>query len=162
MKKYLAAALILAAAPLSAQPVFVPADSSPLSQLCIAALDSRATLLTQISELGLDMAVEQELVCNGLSVRNFVKRARQAGITPVQAQSPVASPAPSKAPLMAIRGTNDSPETQLCVAAVTSPLRFETLKEELGADVQHELRCNGKPLEQWVRRYRGRAMNAAL
>jgi hypothetical protein len=53
---------------------------------------------------------------------------------------------------------NQSPETRLCVAAVTSAEEFAALKAEFFGDVavEREVSCNGLSLDQFVRRYQDR------
>jgi hypothetical protein len=120
---------------------FINGDGSPLTDLCIAALDSEASFDELAVAHGLEGLTESDLVCNGLSLSLFKARY----IESVQINTVLSF---SKADL--------NPATELCFAAVTNADNLESLKESYEGRTSTPLSavtCNGIPLNRFVRRY---------
>jgi hypothetical protein len=143
MKMQIAAlALILGSSSVLATDVkFVNADGSDLSNLCIAAAQSDSTVHALAAEL--DIPVANDVLCNDKPIHSFAGQYR--------AKAEVET-------VYYVSVANQSPETRLCVAALTSAEEFTSLKAEFFGDVavEREVSCNGQPLGQFVRRYQNR------
>jgi hypothetical protein len=142
MKMHIAAlALILGSSSVLATDVkLVSADGSALSKLCIAAAES----IRPVRALAAAMDIPaSEVRCNDKPIHDF------AGEFRAKAASEIA---------YVLSVGNQSPETRLCVAALTSLEEFTALKAEYFGDVavEREVSCNGMPLSQFVRRYQDR------
>jgi hypothetical protein len=142
--KYLAALALFALGANLAQAessTFINGDGSPLTDLCIAALDSEASFEELTAAHDLQGLTESDLVCNGLSLSLFKARY----IESVQINTVLAF---SKADL--------NPATELCFAAVTNAQELESLKDSYEGRTNTPLSsvtCNGIPLNRFVRRY---------
>lgn len=55
---------------------FVTKDSSPYSQLCLAALESREAFKAKALELGVGRREQKQVVCNELSMYEFAEKHR--------------------------------------------------------------------------------------
>ena len=55
---------------------FVAQDSSPYSQLCLAALESKDAFKAKALELGVSRREQKQVVCNGLSMYEFAEKHR--------------------------------------------------------------------------------------
>ena len=122
----------------------VNSDGSELSQLCIAAAETGKPVMILARNLGLGSFDLNELRCNGKPLHSFVSQLQTA--TPVVTQ-------------YQINLGDETPESMLCRAAVTSDAEFARLKETHFARVlvETEVSCNGMPLNRFVRRYQGQA-----
>jgi hypothetical protein len=142
MKLQIAAlALILGSSSVLATDVkLVSADGSDLSKLCIAAAESTSTIGALAAEMNIPAS---DVLCNDKPIHHFAGQFR-------------AKAASATAYVLSVG--NQSPETRLCVAALTSVEEFAALKAEFFGDVtvEREVRCNGLPLGQFVRRYQDR------
>ena len=109
MKMTLAAlALILGSSTVLATDVkFVNADGSDLSGLCIAAAQSDKPVGALATELKVG-APAGEVLCNGTPIRAFVSQFRTDT---------------SAATLYVVSSANETPETQLCLAALNMKTR---------------------------------------
>lgn len=150
MKKSLAATLILLSASTvhAGTPTFVNADGSELSARCIALLAEGRVPSSFDPEA-------RELRCNGLPVRNFVLR-HLAGSSADLAPAAVSTPKPARPERVVFRPSDSSPETELCFAAITSPISFKAAQErhpDLARNLESELRCNDLPFKTFVKRY---------
>jgi hypothetical protein len=143
MKLQIAAlALILGSSPVLATDVkLVSSDGSDLSKLCIAAAQSGSTVSALAAEMNIPAA--SQVLCNDQPIHAFAGQFRAEVAASTQYVVSVA---------------NQSPETRLCVAALTSPSEFASLKAEFFGDVAVEriVTCNGLSLNQFVRRYQDR------
>jgi hypothetical protein len=120
----------------------VNADNSPLGELCISAVSSPEGLDVKAKELGISSAEIASVYCNGKPIRQFVSQFR-ASDEPITAY--------------VISAANQAPETQICLAALTSGEEFARLKEahfSAVKDVEKEITCNNMSLGQFVRKYR--------
>ncbi len=142
--QFAALALILGSSVAMANDVkFVNADGSKLSGLCIAAAESNKAVGALAAELGLSPVISDQILCNGTPIRAFVSQLR----------ADIAAEA-----VYTVSGANQAPETQLCLAALTSKEEFARLKAQHFGNVvvEREISCNGMPLQQFVRRYQDR------
>jgi hypothetical protein len=145
MKKYLLAFGLLAScvsAHAEENIKFVNADGSPLGDLCIAAVDTDQALTELAQAHGISPTAIDQVYCNGRQLRSFIKQFRESD-TVVTAY--------------VVNVANESPESLLCLAAVTSDEEFARLKDahfKNVADVEREVACNDMPLGQFVRKYR--------
>jgi hypothetical protein len=143
MKMQIAAlALILGSSSVLASDVkLVSSDGSDLSNLCVAAAQSDSTVRDLAAEMNIPAA--SDVLCNDQPIHHFADQFRAEAAASTQYVVSVA---------------NQSPETRLCVAALTSPSEFASLKAEFFGDVAVErvVTCNGLPLSQFVRRYQDR------
>lgn len=151
MKKFIVAfALIASNAAMADNVRLVATDGSPLSELCIAAVESGSRFESLAKELGITPLQEDELRCNSKPVRAFVASIRNK----------LAAPA---APNLVFRTTDESDLSRLCMAVLESDEAYEEVKAGVkaeGALLESEILCNGMPIKSFARKYRG--MTAAL
>ncbi len=151
MKKFVVAfALIASNAALADNVRLVAADGSPLSELCIAAVESESRFKSLARELEITPMQESELRCNSKPVRAFVASVRNKIAAPV-------------APTLVFRTTDESDLSRLCMAILESDEAYEAAKAGVkaeGALLESEILCNGTPIRSFARKYRG--MTAAL
>lgn len=151
MKKYLAIAFsILASSTVLADDVnFVNSDGSSAGDLCIAAIGSTNTLDFLAEELNIAPVDVDTISCNGKSIRSFARQYRQ-------------NDSPEAAYVISV--ANQTPETQICIAALTSDEEFARLVEaHFGkmSEVEETMQCNGLSVKQFVRKYRDRVSHIA-
>jgi hypothetical protein len=122
---------------------FVNANGSALSDLCIAAAQSEESVGSIAAQLGMAAVVANDVLCNDKPIQRFVTQFRAESAT---------------ATVYVVSVANQTPETRLCLAALTSDEEFARLKDAHFSDVavEREIVCNGKPLGQFVRRYQNR------
>lgn len=121
---------------------FVSSDNSDSSAMCIAATQSRAAFLDAAGTHGLDDSEFDTLYCNGLPMKRFISKYRER----VEVSEP----------RYVFSTHDDSKLTQLCMAALSSKETYLQLKQQHfanDASVGEELKCNGLPVENFVRRY---------
>jgi hypothetical protein len=155
MKKFIVATALVAAnvsanVALAEEVRLVNADGNPLSELCIAAVESTARFKSLAKELGITPMDESELRCNGKSVGSFAASVRNKIEAPV-------------APLVVFRTTDESDLSRLCMASLESDEAYEAVKATVkaeGALLESEILCNGMPIKSFARKYRN--MTAAL
>jgi hypothetical protein len=131
----------------------VNADGADLSAVCIAAVTSREAMYETAAEVGLAPLDVATLRCNNMTVSRFVASTRNS----VAAIETPASFMFSK--------SDNSPVTELCMAALSSDQEYLKVKEEkFGADpkVEAEVRCNDMPLKTFARKYRAPAPTLSL
>lgn len=111
--------------------------------LCMAALDSMEYMY-QLSQQELGAPIDQtELQCNGMPVKAWVTR------TKLEEQA--------RNTFVTVKATNQSPETQLCLAALESDEALVAAREALFSyetGIEQDLECNGMPLSRFVTKYR--------
>lgn len=145
MKKLFLVSLLLTSAGLvhAETPRLTSADGSALSAICLAALESREAMYTKAAELGELPLEPSTLRCNGMTVSRFITTYRAA-----------AEPKPAG---YVFSKTDDSPVTELCMAAIKSEQEYMSVKERYfgdDANVEAEVHCNGMPLLTFARKYR--------
>ena len=120
---------------------FANSDGSHLTAVCIAAADSDQALKAKASEFGFDQDDLESFTCNGLSLKEFGKKYRN-------------STSQGVIRVYAFEMTEDSRETELCVAAATSNEIYKQVKKRLfkGAKVD-KIECNGLPIAKFAKRY---------
>ena len=110
----------------------VNVDGSELNNLCIAAVNSA------------DSVSKKELVnltCNGMPVKNFVKK-----YSTTKAQT--ASEA------IRFESSNNSAESELCIAAATSNKAYEQTKNRLfGRLDARQISCNGENIASFAKKF---------
>ncbi|HTR00554.1 MAG TPA: hypothetical protein VMH83_11210 [Candidatus Acidoferrum sp.] len=143
----IAASLILSSVAAQAGEIkLVNHDGSSLSQLCVAAATSDKPAQSLVLELGLAPLTVNEVACNGQPLPSFVNHYR----APSEAASQVEAN-------YVVSAANQSPETRLCLAALTSDAEFEKIKAAHFSDVldvEQSVSCNKLPLGRFVRKYR--------
>lgn len=120
---------------------FVNADGSSLSEVCIAAVDSRESMHNKARELGVKPVTLQSIVCNGKPLPEFVSLYRGVNTDYV------------------LNVSDEKPETQLCAAALTSKEAYENIKETYFAGVHNletAIYCNNMPLKHFVRKHQNK------
>jgi hypothetical protein len=153
MKKLVIAAAALVAFSTSANAEsirLVPADGNPVSQLCIAAVESESSFKAMAKELGIGTAETDEVRCNGKSLGLFVSSMRARLETPESAT-------------VVFRTTDESDLSRLCMAIVESDAAYESVKASIKAEggfVESEILCNGLLIKSFARKYRN--MTASL
>src|SRR5690554_4751448 len=146
MKKLLTLSLLLlsASATQAADVKYVNADGSPLSATCISALQGAA----------LSHEDKRTLLCNGMPVQDFLSKHSEPEVRITGSQKIV------------FRRADDSMETELCYAAITTGQSIEQLTQRFAVDdlekPEEEIMCNRMPLKSFVRKYGSRALTAAL
>lgn len=155
MKKFIVAVALVAAnvsanVALAEDVRLVSADGNPLSELCIAAVESEGRFKSLAKELGITPLQESELRCNSKPVRAFVASVRNKLAAPV-------------GPTLVFRTTDESDLSRLCMASLESDEAYEAVKANVkaeGALLESEILCNGMPIKSFARKYRN--MTAAL
>lgn len=155
MKKFIVAVALVAAnvstnVAVAEEVRLVSADGNPLSELCIAAVESDARFNSLAQELGITPLQESELRCNSKPLRSFVASVRNKIAAPV-------------APMVVFRTTDESDLSRLCMAVLESQEAYEEAKTSVkaeGALLESEILCNGMPIKSFARKYRN--MTAAL
>lgn len=125
---FAAIALVAAIAPNSQAVEFVNQDGSKLSQLCIAAAESNNPAINAVNT--------STVLCNGVTLKKFVKQYNAA-----------------KAQAIALEKANNSPESELCVAAATSNDAFAQAKTNFDQAIISDVACNGVELVKFAKRY---------
>lgn len=129
---------------------FVNADGSPYGELCIAAATSHEAMEAKAAELGIHHTEIDTVYCNSKTIRKFASQFHAAGevIT-----------------AYVVNAANETPETQICLAALTSDDEFARLKKahfSAVKDVENEIQCNNMSLGQFVRKYREHLADKAV
>jgi hypothetical protein len=118
----------------------VNADASMLSEICIAAVESRNAAIDVAVEMGMNSTDLDEVYCNDMPLTQFVRTYR--------------APEKKLEPIYVLKNTDASALTEVCMASVKSEEEFAVAKAKLGADVKlDEVRCNNMPLAEFARRY---------
>ena len=150
MKKFVLATLLVTGASVAqAGPKLVPADTSELSQLCVAAAESRSALQSAANEIGLNAQDLQDVRCNGVSLTRFAAEYRT--VADVEEAAVKASDG------YILKPSDDSPLAALCIAAASSQEEYERVKEQHFSqenNLEAEVMCNGVPLKNFARRFR--------
>lgn len=124
---------------------FVSSDNTDLSEMCIAATESREAFLDAANTHNLDSSEFHTLYCNGLPLDRFVAKYRE------QAEQDATEPH------YVFSQNDETALTQLCMAALSSNETYLQVKQQYFSEdhaVGEELTCNGMPVETFVRRYR--------
>jgi hypothetical protein len=150
MKRFIIASLLLSAASFASADVrLVNADASPLSEICIAAVESRAAAIDVAAEYGISNAELDQLYCNGMPLTHFIRTYR--------------APQKQVETTYILKSTDDSVLTELCIASVKSEEEFAAAKAKLGEDVKlSEVRCNNMSIAEFARRYGKTALTASV
>lgn len=129
----------------------VNADSTKLSELCIAAVESESRYESLVKELRLAPGDVAEVRCNGKSLQRFVTAIRAKLENPVETT-------------VVFRTTDESDLSRLCMAVLESDEAYEkakaSIKSETGPFLDSDLLCNNMPIKSFARKYRN--MTAAL
>ncbi|HEY0961230.1 MAG TPA: hypothetical protein VGE69_02620 [Pseudomonadales bacterium] len=155
MKKLLITSL-LALVAINAQadaPQLVNADGSELSAICIAAITSREAMYDKAAELGVRNFEPGEMRCNGQTISRFISIHRAMATV---------GDAPAG---FVFSKSDDTPVTELCMAAIRSEQEYRAVKARLFADedgIEAEVRCNGMSLANFARRYRTAVSTVSL
>lgn len=134
--------LLGSATAFAGSPQFTNSDDSDLSQLCIAAIESTQQLQLTAAELGMSGMNLSKLACNGVPWKKFVKSYRSSDFY--------------NPPTLIFSKTNDTIETKLCYAAVTSKAKYMELRKEYlsgGGKVEKDVMCNRIPLKSFAKKY---------
>jgi hypothetical protein len=156
MKRIIIASLLASATQAFAAPAvstpnvyLVNADASMLSEICIAAVESRSAAIDVAEAEGMTKADLDEIHCNGMPLLQFVRTYH--------------TPEKKVEPAYVLKNTDESTLTEVCMASVKSDEEFAAAKAKLGDDVKlDEVRCNNIPLAQFAHRYRKAEMTASI
>ncbi len=120
---------------------FYTADDSLDSQLCvIAANQGYSAALSYGKQLGGKYSYfTKDIVCNGLSIKTFAQQQRSQ-------QKDIA-----EQKQVTFYAANRANESQICLQAVKSGLHVLAHQEGYVRNVK----CNGQPIEKFVKQYRG-------
>ncbi|MDR2213919.1 MAG: hypothetical protein LBE21_09895 [Pseudomonadales bacterium] len=135
---------------------FVNGDGSPLSGVCLAALDSRDAAISAAAELGMSRReLYEELYCNGMPLERFVRAYRaHEQVVPVQQKVE---------PIYVLKSGDASALTEVCLASVKSREAFNAATAKLDAAITlDEIRCNGLKLTDFARRYGRSNLTASI
>jgi hypothetical protein len=151
--KHTATALlfVLAAAGANAESVrFINGDESEVTDLCIAAATGAADLNTRASRLNIRNFTSDDVLCNGMPLNEFMRKYRT-----VKTPDTV---------IMSFRKLDDSPETDLCYAAITfrpglDDIKTAYLRRHGSFDA---VLCNGMAFERFVEKYRQQVLTASV
>ncbi len=125
----------------------VSSDESPLSQLCIAATEGTDAMLKVARENNIGLAELDRIACNNIPLHRFASRYQKVAISGDYVKP------------LAVNLGDSSPETELCVAAISSPSKFQEIRRAHFADVwnvEESVSCNGMPLNRFVRKFGNR------
>ncbi|HWK54158.1 MAG TPA: hypothetical protein VNR18_07305 [Hyphomicrobiales bacterium] len=153
MKRLVLASLFLglATTATAGQVRLVNADASALSEICIAAVESRAAARATASELGVPNRDLAQLQCNDMPLAEFVRRYRAP------------TPTLHLQTAYVFKGSDASPLTALCMASLENDTAFATARARLDDDLDlSEVRCNKLPLDEFVRKYRQAELTAFI
>ena len=123
MKKFIVAVALVAAnvavtnSALADDLRLVSADGNPLSELCIAAVESESRFNSLAKEMDIMPLQESEVRCNGKPLRAFVSSVRN------RIEAPAAL-----APNLVFRTTDESDLSRLCMAVLESSEAYEAAK----------------------------------
>ncbi len=137
----------------------ISASDSPYAEVCIAAVESETAARETAAELGLIDFNMSGLVCNGEPAEEFVQQYSERE----SSESELAS----SPEFYALTANDQSPATELCIAAVISDERFEAVKSEYfnrltEDELAMNVRCNSMPLERFVQEYGNAELTASL
>lgn len=152
MKKLvLACALTLSAtAAVAGDTKLIVADDSVYTGLCIAATESREALDTARKEAGLSTIDLRDIRCNGKSLQHFGYLYSASTVEAASEASELQSTT------YLFNSEDNSIETRLCLAAVTSSDEFAELRSQHFATVPNldkTVQCNGMPLSRFIQKY---------
>ena len=120
---------------------FNNSDGSRLTAVCIAAAESDKALTKKAREYGFNQKDLESFTCNGLSLTEFGNKYR--GMS-----------ADETVKVYAFERTEDTRETELCVAAATSNEAYKAVKTKLfKSGSVKKIQCNGLPIDKFARRY---------
>ncbi|WP_026376062.1 hypothetical protein [Aestuariibacter salexigens] len=144
MFKSLLTAAVVTIVATSAQAVeFVNQDGSPLSQLCIAAVESNEQLINKAKALNISRFELDRISCNDQSLNDFVKQYR-------------ATDSNETVNVIAFENANNSLEGQLCIAAATSNQAFKAVRNRLDGRIDADkVSCNGESLVNFAKQFNG-------
>jgi len=128
----------------------VTEDNSTLSKLCIAAVNTEGPVFALAKDMGIHTADISKIACNGQPLMEFVR------VHPkLMYEDSIAN--------YSFNEGDSSIETQLCIAAVSEPEKYEALKPQYlsttGKYVE-KLLCNSQPLDSFVKRYSRQDLSA--
>jgi len=118
----------------------VSEDNSPLSKICVAAVESKEALLAQAKEAGIGRFELNEITCNGLALSKFASKYRK-------------NTARNALDLVVFEKSNNATETELCIAAATSNTLFEEARARLDVKFVGNISCNGEKLNAFAKRF---------
>jgi hypothetical protein len=148
MKKLALATLLVASTSfVHAEYKFVNSDNTPLTELCIAAIASPATLHDSAEKLGLSPTELDSVLCNKTPLKRFA----------LKYSKPSVATATVKTSGYLLTKADASPLTELCAAAAISDKEYTKVKDLHFKDealLESELKCNGRSLKSFVRKFR--------
>ncbi len=118
-------------------------DGTKLSELCVSAATSKNSVFQVAQKLGINTLELSQVACNGEPLMSFVREQRK-----IISEQSTAN--------YSFNHGDDTIETDLCVAAVTAPEKFEELKPEyfsIKGPYVDKVLCNSQPLNVFVKRY---------
>jgi hypothetical protein len=152
MNKIVTAILLtLAASGVCAEPVrFINGDGSEITELCIAAATSSSELNVLATRLGVTTFTKGDVICNGMPLNKFARQYRTVDVP--------------ETVIMSFRKNDETPETELCYAAVTYSADFERIKAAYLRKNENfdKVRCNNLSLDNFVEKYSYQALTASI
>lgn len=129
---------------------FVNGDGSKVTDLCIAAATSAPDLNTRATRLGIKNFTNDDVLCNGMPLNEFMRKYRT-----IKTPDTV---------IMSFRKIDDTPETELCYAAIMFSPGIEDLKAAYLRRHQSldKVLCNNMPFERFVEKYKQQVLTAAI
>ena len=148
MKKSLLVLSVLAlcTSPFTLAADLVSGDNSNLTAICIAAAESDAAMEAKAEEFGFNQTELQTFSCNGMTLKEFAKKYRD-------------NTSGKAVVVYTFEKTQDSRESELCFAAVTSREVYEKVKQSMFNGRVDDVQCNGLPIEKFARRYGNRGFS---
>lgn len=114
----------------------VNGDGSVVSEVCVAAITQSGRLEHLLDVHRLDRSL---IRCNGMEIDSFVD-----------------SVTTTKAPAVALLSGEDSPATEICIAAATSDEQYQALKQQYfngNRGTVSDVVCNGLPIADFAREF---------
>lgn len=124
-----------------AEEIKLVSDGTNFSNICISAVTSYEDARVEAERLGMSKSDWQDLQCNGMNLKNFIRQYTPKEGKPLQ---------------YTIIPGNEQPATELCVAAIQAPQTLDALaRMHFGSffNVESSLECNGHPLEVFMKRF---------
>ncbi|MEW9799255.1 hypothetical protein [Alteromonas sp. CYL-A6] len=140
MKSFVSALALILVATTAHAVELVNKDGSPISQLCIAAVESVDAFERQVDELKLSRYDLSNISCNDMPLNDFVRKFR-------------AMDSNETISVTAFENTNNTFETALCIAAATSNEAFKQTKRNAGHLSTEEVACNGETLAKFAKQF---------
>lgn len=120
---------------------FEPSNNSALTKACLAAIEPGMSVEKALRQNALRTVSKSEVLCNDKPIADFAREYK-------------ADDASNKIINAKFASSNESTETQICIAAATSNTKFQETTERLSSSASlSEIQCNGMTLSKFAKQY---------